>query len=180
MAGSARRSRRPFGACQENSGSREKFARLRLGGEVGVRAPLARWWCRSPASRRERHACSPRHPRRHCCSGSAPELGAAASAPPPPSLQLAGEGSWRVGGASGWCRGPGRSGAPAPWQHTGLVADLPGVGTSAVPTPPRRKIHMERRGAAAQRPHANLTTEPQSRELFARPRVFLARAEWSS
>ena len=43
----------------------------------------------------------PRHLRHHCCSGSAPELGAAASAPPPPSLQLAGEGSWRrvrVGG----------------------------------------------------------------------------------
>ena len=35
------------------------------------------------------------------------------------------------------------------------------------PTPPTR----------TRRPHANLTTKPQSRELFSRPRFFLARAE---
>ena len=44
--GSTRRSRRLFGACQEKSGSRETLARLRLGGEVGVRAPGGRWRCR--------------------------------------------------------------------------------------------------------------------------------------
>ena len=146
MAGSARRSRRPFGACQENSGSREKFARLRLGGEVGVRAPLARWWCRSrdrpgiapEAARllgvitRAAHAACARLPTLQNCR-RALRPGGEANEPMLPPLRLS----------------PPPCNRTAPWPHTGLIADLHGVGTSAVPTPPRRKIHIgvERRGA---------------------------------
>ena len=139
MAGSARRSRRPFGACQENSGSRDFRARLPPGGEVNEPAPWARWWCRSrdrpgiapEAARllgvitRAAHAACARLPTLQNCR-RALRPGGEANEPMLPPLRLS----------------PPPCNRTAPWPHTGLIADLPGVGTAAVPTPPRRKIHI--------------------------------------
>ena len=146
VTGSARRSRRPFGACQENSGSRDFRARLQPGGEVDEPALRARWWCRSrdrpgiapEAARllgvitRAAHAACARLPTLQNCR-RALRPGGEANEPMLPPLRLS----------------PPPCNRTAPWPHTGLIADLPGVGTSAVPTPPRRKIHIgvERRGA---------------------------------
>ena len=174
VTGSARRSRRPFGACQENSGSRYFRARLQPGGEVDEPALRARWWCRSrdrpgiapEAARllgvitRAAHAACARLPTLQNCR-RALRPGGEANEPMLPPLRLS----------------PPPCNRTAPWPHTGLIADLPGVGTSAVPTPPRRKIHIgvERRGAEVLPSRAG--EKSRARRSFENARRPRARAE---
>ena len=78
VTGSARRLRRPFGACQENSGSRYFRARLQPGGEGRRADAVCTLVVSEPGSARHRTGSGPparrHHPRRPCCLCAAPDF----------------------------------------------------------------------------------------------------------
>ena len=128
--------------------------RWRVGG-VGARhragsGTLARLFTRAIAAAQARLPSSAPPPRRHHrrpCSSLVRAAGAVCV--------------WVVSGPGS------RSGAaPAPWPHTGPIADLPGVGTSAVPTPPRRKIHIGGWRGGEQQPRNVQRAEASEARVF--------------
>ena len=186
MLRSVRRSRRLFGACQENSGSRYFRARLQPGGEVDEPAPCARWWCRSrdrpgiapEAARllgvitRAAHAACARLPTLQNCR-RALRPGGEANEPMPPLLRLS----------------PPPCNRTAPWPPRASL--LTYLGWAPPRYPPRqgarsilgwRDIRVERRGAEVLPSRAGEKNRARrSFENARRPRARAARArriEW--